>query len=100
MATPLASIRNAWWVLLFAYGIAGLSLCTLNGDWLARATRDFLMTGIMETTTAAAPTEQTHEKTRRRLTQQTQRLALVVGLLLHEELSSEDIIARRRAAVA
>jgi hypothetical protein len=32
MATPLASRRNAWWGLLFAYGIAGLSLCTLNGD--------------------------------------------------------------------
>jgi hypothetical protein len=99
MATPLASIRNAWWALLVAYGVAGLSLCTLNSDWLARVTRD-LMTEIMETAKAGAPTERTHEKTRRHLTQQTQRMTLIVGRLLHEDLSSEDITVRRKAAVA
>jgi hypothetical protein len=99
MATPLASIRNAWWALLFAYAITGLSLCTLNGDWLAHAA-GHVITRIMETATVAAPTERPHEKARRHLTEQTQRLPLFVGPLLREDVSGENITIRRRAAVA
>jgi hypothetical protein len=98
MATPLASIRNGWWALLFAYAVTGFSLWTLNGGWLVPATRH-LMIGIMQTATAAAPTERAHEKTRRHLTtQQTQGMALPVRLV-HEASRSEDITSRRRAAV-
>jgi hypothetical protein len=99
MATPLGQMRNRWWALLFAYSLTGLSLATLNSGWVTHAARD-LITGIMETATAAAPTERVHEKTRRHLTQRTQRMALVVDRLLHDDLTSEDIATRRRAAVA
>jgi len=99
MATPVGRVRNGWWALLFAYSLTGLSLSTLNSDWFARATRD-LMTGILETATAAPPTDRMDEKTRRHLTKQTQRMALIVDRLLHDDLSSEDIPTRRRAAVA
>jgi hypothetical protein len=99
MATPLGPVRNRWWALLFAYSLTGLSLSTLNGDQLARATRD-LMTGIMEHATAAPLPARMHEKPRRHLTQQTQRMTLVVDRLLHDDLRSEDIATRRRAAVA
>jgi hypothetical protein len=99
MATRVGSIRNGWWALVFAYSLAGLSLSTLNRDWLARGTRD-LMVGIMETAKAAAPAELAHQKTRRHLTQQTQRTALVIERLLQHDLSSEEVPKRRRAAVA
>jgi hypothetical protein len=99
MATPVGSIGNGWWALVFAYSLSGLSLSTLNSDWLARAMRD-LRTGILETATAAPPTERMPEQTRRQLTHQTQRMALAVGQLRHENLSSENITARRKAVVA
>jgi hypothetical protein len=99
VTTPLDSIRNGWWALLFAYGLTGLSLCTLNNDWLTRGARHS-MAGMMEIARVAAPTERIREKTIRHLTQQTQRMPLVVGRLLHEDLSSEDITVRRTAAVA
>jgi hypothetical protein len=99
MATPLDSIRNGWWALLFAYGLTGLSLFTLNSNWLTRGTRH-LVAGMMETARAAAPTARMREKTIWPLTQQTQRMPVVVGRLLHEDLSSEDINVRRRAAVS
>jgi hypothetical protein len=53
----------------------------------------------METGTVAAPVDRVHETIRRHLTQETQRMALIIGHVLHEELISEDLAARRRAAV-
>jgi hypothetical protein len=99
MSTPLDSIRNGWWALLFAYGLTGLSLFTLNSEWLTRGTR-LLVARMMETARAAERTEGMGEKTIRRLTQQTQRMPVIVGRLLHEDLRSEDINVRRRAAAA
>jgi hypothetical protein len=98
MATPFGRLRNAWWVLLFAYSLTGLSLSALNSDSLAQATRA-LMPGIIETA-ATPPADRLHQKARRHLTRQTQRMSLVVDQLLHNDLSSEDIPTRRRAAVA
>jgi hypothetical protein len=99
MATPPDSIRNGWWALLFAYGLTGFSLFTLNSEWLTRVTRH-LVAGMMETARAAVPAERMRETTIRRLTQETQRMPVIVGRLLHEDLRSEDINVRRRAAVA
>jgi hypothetical protein len=99
MASPIGRVRNECWALIFAYSLTGLSLSTLNSDWLARGTRQ-IMARIMETATAAAPTELVREKATRHLTQQTERAALVIERLLQHDLSSEEMPARRRAAVA
>jgi len=97
MATSVRRVRNGWWALLFAYSLTGLSLCTFNRDWLS-VTRD-LTPGILETARGAAPTELAREKIRRHLTQQTQRKALFIERLLHEDLSTEDPPAGHRTAV-